>query len=561
MQGKKWHDLWHFLFLGMCLKRLVSESDDLRVCRHGSWERINNRSGVTETLLVAVTSFCLKLLKPPMNGATIAWEAQLHVSPLPEETPGYFADYGGSFQVSQDPWSWWSHVQPHRAVSPCHFAAGNEVDSSGAKCPMWIHMTCGIQLSIMPYSWGPFVSSKSCVEARTSRESILSCGPVPYRTSHITHPSKHSRSLDPKSLMVRVMSLQLLFVDSEQAEVHVAISTYIHLHISEIHITYIKLYCVHTHTHIYIYIRYIMYIIYTYACHLFIKWVGVAKFQRSVLLDPRLAPIDGHQRLIQSPWLATGAMGVSGRSGRSTQLRWRPWPNVTCKMFKSGNVQIFTIHNLYTCTQTQLHTNIMSHIKRQHLSRATTTFGHRHSFHFEKQESQIRWEAGECCGNSRLVRKGAVEGMWSVSYLLTFFETFWWNVIWWEVVKWYKVTMWSKSCLAKGFCLPKHQGSSDSSTLTQVDVYLPDAPKLDLTKNCRCLWTLYRMCIYIYIYIQYIYTISKEGEMYVIFVLVRFCYFKITEWKTSLAWRWKIDLYPDHWAWNRQGLPFRSLSD
>ena len=242
-----------------------------------------------------------------MNGATICLR-----STAAEETPGYFADYGGSFQVSQDPWFWWSHVQPHRAVSPCHFAAG-EVDSSGAKCPMWIHMTCGIQLSILPYSWGPFVSSKSCVEARTSRESILSCSPVPYGTSHITRPSKHSRSLDPKSLMVRVMSLHLLFVDSEQAEVHVAISTYIHLHICEIHITYIKLYCVHTHI-LYIYI----YRYYTYPCHLFIKWVGVAKFQRSLLLDPRLAPIDGHQRLIQSPWLATGAMGVSGRSGRST---------------------------------------------------------------------------------------------------------------------------------------------------------------------------------------------------------------------------------------------------
>lgn len=44
-----------------------------------------------------------------------------------------------------------------------------------------------------------------------------------------------------------------------------------------------------------------------------------------------------------------------------------------------------------------------------------TDIMHRHSSieapTFEKQKSQIPWEAGECGGNSRLVRKGLVEGM------------------------------------------------------------------------------------------------------------------------------------------------------
>ena len=53
MRGKKSHDLWHFLFLGMCLMHLVFESDDLRVCFF--------QLGEPESMTVSVVkSFCLK---------------------------------------------------------------------------------------------------------------------------------------------------------------------------------------------------------------------------------------------------------------------------------------------------------------------------------------------------------------------------------------------------------------------------------------------------------------------------------------------------------------------
>ena len=75
------------------------------------------------------------------------------------------------------------------------------------------------------------------------------------------------------------------------------------------------------------------------------------------------------------------------------------------------------------------------------------------------------------------------EAYQSYRLMLTLFETFWWKLICGEVIFW--------------TCCQNHASSSDSSTLTQVDVYLPDAPQLDPTKSCAC-WSA--DCI-IYIYI------------------------------------------------------------
>lgn len=155
---------------------------------------------------------------------------------------------------------------------------------------------------------------------------------------------------------------------------------------------------------------------------------------------------------------------------------------------------------------------------------------------------------------------GTQRTCWRYVYLLmlTLFDTFWWKLICGEVIFW--------------TCCQNHASSSDSSTLTQVDVYLPDAPKLDPSKSCAC-WSadciiyIY-IVLYIHIYANYIW---RGGEMYVFIVLVWFCYFKIIKYYCvkknvedvfGLTWYWwEIDSYHDHWAWNRQGLPFRSLSD
>ena len=95
-----------------------------------------------------------------------------------------------------------------------------------------------------------------------------------------------------------------------------------------------------------------------------------------------------------------------------------------CKMW------LLYVYILYT--HTYLHTRVyryyvahqkastIQELRSEHaLSRPSM---HRHSSieapTFEKQKSQIPSEAGEWGGNSRLVRKGPVEGMWSVSDLL-----------------------------------------------------------------------------------------------------------------------------------------------
>lgn len=248
MRGKTWHDLWHFLFLGMCLMHLVFEADDLRVCFfHSSWESlINNDSFSAE-------KFLFEALKPPWS---ISCRTNLQ---LPgKETPGYFADYGGSFQVSQDPGFSMEPMFSHTELSV-------RVVQVRKKSLCESICTCGIQRFIMFDSWGPFVSSKSCIEARTSRESILSC-------SAIRHFSHHSWSLDPNGWMVRVRSLHLLFVDSKPAEVHIM---YWHIFI------YFQCTCInyilYTHTYIYIVKNICIFYIHIsrYISHLLISWVRV----------------------------------------------------------------------------------------------------------------------------------------------------------------------------------------------------------------------------------------------------------------------------------------------
>ena len=144
-------------------------------CAFSSWEsRINDSfSGDTETLLVASWPVSVWSFEAAMKHQ------------LQHESSAALGDSGVLCRL------WWilssvtgprvfdgAHVQPHWVVSPW--------GSGLKKCPGESICTCAIQRFIMFDSWGPFVSSKSCIEARTSRESILSCSLVPYGTYHIT---------------------------------------------------------------------------------------------------------------------------------------------------------------------------------------------------------------------------------------------------------------------------------------------------------------------------------------------------------------------------------------
>lgn len=77
---------------------------------------------------------------------------------------------------------------------------------------------------------------------------------------------------------------------------------------------------------------------------------------------------------------------------------------------------LYTHISAYTCVQILCRTSKASTIQELRSEHALSRPSiHRHSSieapTFEKQKSQIPWEAGECRGNSRLVRKGLVEGM------------------------------------------------------------------------------------------------------------------------------------------------------
>ena len=284
-----------------------------------------------------------------------------------------------------------------------------------------------------------------------------------------------------------------------------------------------------------------------------------------------------------------------------------------CKNVITSHVYITHI-SAYTCVQILCRTSKASTIQELRSEHALSRPSiHRHSSieapTFEKQKSQIPWEAGECGGNSRLVRKGLVEGMWSVSIIPVNVNSLW-NILM-EIDLWRSDTLLEtnispyQGLLKMIFLFPRwdmlvprrvfwtccqnqclNVSSSDSSTLTQVDVYLPDAPKLDPDqKLCLLVSRLYHIHSYTYIYIStalyiYIFTyiyirklyLKRERDVYM-YLLCSFDFvtlksLSITVWKENvedvfgLTWyRWEIDSYHDHWAWNRQGLPFRSLSD